>query len=94
MDTDSGFVKQQIPTVAGLLGAVAVRRLIKKFYMSRRGMEPPVDPGAPESDWRQAVMWTGVIAIGAGTGRLVARYLAGNQMEKRFGSQSRLKKAA
>ncbi len=92
MDTDSGFVKQQIPTVAGLLGAVAARRLIKKFYMSRKGMEPPVDPGTPESDWRQALMWTAVIGVGAGIGRLVARYVVGDQLDKRFGGQRRLKK--
>lgn len=93
MNNDTDFVKGQIPTVAGLLGAVAVRWAIKKLYMSRRGVEPPVDPGTPESDWRQAILWTMVIAAGAGAGRLVARYVAGEELDKRLGGQRRLKTA-
>lgn len=89
----SDFLTQKIPTITGMLGAIAVRTAMSKAYESRRGTEPPVDPGAEESGWRQAITWTAIMAAGAGVGRLLGRYLVAETLEKQASGQRNLQKA-
>lgn len=84
---DETFLRQQLPTIAGVIGAIVVRTAISKAYKDRRGTEPPVDPGAEGATWSQAIMWTAVLAAGAGAGRVLARYAVGEQVDKRLGGQ-------
>ncbi|WP_370326467.1 DUF4235 domain-containing protein [Euzebya sp.] len=91
--SDDGFLKHQLPTMAGMAGAIAVRSAISKAYQAKRGTEPPVDPGAEGATWRQAILWTAVLAAGAGVGRLLARYAVGETVDKRVGGTRELAKA-
>ncbi len=89
----SNLLTQQIPSVAGMIGAMAARSVITKAYKSRRGTEPPVDPGAEAAGWRSAIVWTAVLAAGAGVGRLVGRYVVAEQINKHVSDGPRLQKA-
>ena len=89
----SSFLTQQLPTAAGMLGAIAARSAITKAYMSKRGTEPPVDPGAEGSDWQKAITWTAIMAAGAGIGRLVGRYAVAEKLDKQLPGRRNLEKA-
>ena len=89
----SSFLTQQLPTAAGMLGAIAARTAITKAYMSKRGTDPPVDPGAEDSGWRQAITWTAIMAAGAGVGRLMGRYLVAERLDKQVAGRRELQKA-
>lgn len=91
MSDDSSFMTQQLPTLAGVAGAVAVRSAITKAYARRKGHEPPVDPGAAGATWRSAITWTAILAGGAAVGRLVARYVVAEEVDKRRAGRRRLK---
>ncbi|WP_108666652.1 DUF4235 domain-containing protein [Euzebya rosea] len=93
MSDDSSFLRTSIPTIAGMAGAMGARSAISKAYASRRGTEPPVDPGAKDASWSSAITWTAIMAAGAAVGRLVARYVAGEQVDKHFAGQRELEKA-
>lgn len=93
MSNDQTFLQQQLPSIAGMAGAIAVRSVIKKTYASRKGTEPPIDPGAEGASLSQAVLWSAVLAAGAASGRLLSRYLMGEQMDKVVGDQRSLQQA-
>ena len=93
MSDNSSFVRSSIPTLAGMAGAMGARSAISKAYASKRGTEPPVDPGAKGATWGSAITWTAVMAAGAAIGRLVARYVAGEQVDKHFAGQRELEKS-
>lgn len=93
MSDDSSFLRTSIPTIAGMAGAMGARSAISKAYASRRGTEPPVDPGAKGASWSSAITWTAIMAAGAAVGRLIARYVAGEQVDKHFAGQRELEKA-
>ncbi len=93
MSSEQSAVKTYLPSVAGMAGAMAVRSAITKAYAARNGTEPPVDPGAEGAGWRQAIGWTALMASGAAVGRLVSRYVVGEQLDKRLGGTRELKDA-
>lgn len=50
----------------------AVRRGLRATWRRSRGSEPPAQPGAPGTDWREAVVWAAASAAGITVGELVA----------------------
>ncbi|MEE8602068.1 DUF4235 domain-containing protein [Euzebya tangerina] len=83
MSDISNVVRDHLPTLAGVASAVVVKRVISERYMATHGTEPPVDPGAPGSNWSQAILWTAILAAGGAIGRLLGRYLMAEQIGKR-----------
>jgi hypothetical protein len=92
-ESGSSFLTQQLPTAAGMLGAMAVRSAMTKAYAKRKGHEPPLDPGAEGATWGSAIAWTAVLAAGAAVGRLLARYVVAEQVDKRVAGRRELKPA-
>ncbi|HVX43218.1 MAG TPA: DUF4235 domain-containing protein [Mycobacteriales bacterium] len=42
---------------------IIVRKTLHKAWVRSRGAEPPAKPKAPESDWLEAIAWTGVSSV-------------------------------
>ncbi|MGI9016053.1 MAG: DUF4235 domain-containing protein [Euzebya sp.] len=90
MAQNTTFMTQQLPRLAGIVGAIGVRAAISRAYRSRHSSSPPVDPSTAGVGWAQAIKWTAAMAVGAAVGRLVATYAAGQQVHDRDHGQRRL----
>ncbi len=60
-------------TAAGLLGGLLARKALDgaRQKVSRRG-DVPINPGDERMSWPYALMWAGVVGIGASLGRILA----------------------
>jgi hypothetical protein len=59
---------------AGIAGAIVARKLIDRvrLHASDRG-DVPLNPGDERMSWPYALVWAGVVGIGASVGRLLAQ---------------------
>ncbi len=59
--------------VAAVAGAVIARSLLKAGWRSATGEEPPLNPDAADSTWREALAWAVVTGAIAGVARSLFR---------------------
>jgi hypothetical protein len=59
---------------AGIVGGIGARKLLDaiRHRVSRRG-DVPLNPGHERMSWPYALIWAGLIGVGASLGRLVAQ---------------------
>lgn len=57
---------------AGVLAALAVRKVMEVGWRAARHQEPPANPAAPGTGWGEALAWTTAMAAGMGAAKLVA----------------------
>ena len=87
MTTRQRFVTNELPGLAGLAGAAAIRQAISAAYEARKGVDPPTDPSLEGVTWREALLWTALLAAGAAIGRLLLHYLAGEAVNRTVGQR-------
>lgn len=92
MSATRRFIRNELPSLAGMAGAMAIRSAIGNAYEARRGHEVPVDPSLDGVRWSDAVVWTVLLAAGAAVGRLVASYAVGEAVNKTY-SQRQIAKS-
>lgn len=85
------FARNELPMLAGFAGAAIARSVIQNSYEARRGSEPPTDPSMEDVSWRDAVVWTVVLAAAGAVGRLLAQYSAGKAVTKATSEQRQQK---
>lgn len=56
--------------------AVAARQGMKVAWKAMRDDEPPENPISYDTTWRDALLWTVALALGAGVTRLVVERIA------------------
>lgn len=89
MATTTRFLTNELPSLAGMAGAALIRSSIVNAYESRKGAEPPTDPSRDGVTWREAVVWTAVLAVGAAVGRLVVNYAVGETVNRTVAQRQR-----
>jgi hypothetical protein len=72
-----------LSTIAGLVAAVAVRKIISALW--RSDTETPLNPADRRTSWSEALAWGLATAIGAAVARVVALRGAASGWEKMTG---------
>jgi len=70
---------------AGIAGAIVARKVIDRIRLraSDRG-DVPLNPGDERMTWPYALLWAGIVGVGASIGRMLAqRIVAGVWQRKR-----------
>jgi hypothetical protein len=70
---------------AGIVGAVAARKLLDRIRLraSHHGDDVPLDPADDRMSWWYAVIWAGVVGVGASLGRLAAQVIVAKVWKRR-----------
>lgn len=58
---------------SAILAAVVVRQVMQRGWQVWKGKEPPLNPDAPDVEWKEAVAWAGVTGAAVALGRVIAR---------------------
>lgn len=87
MPSATRFARDEMPSLAGMAGAALLRQVVSEAYEKRRGGPPPTDPSLDGVRWRDAVVWTVVMAAGAAVGRLVMQYAVGEAVNRATGQR-------
>jgi hypothetical protein len=69
-------------TGAGLLGAVAARRILQTTWKAFTHTDPPENPADPSVTWGRAILWTALTGAVIGVARMVALRAATNGFER------------
>lgn len=76
-------------TAIGLASAVvaglAVRNLVKAGWLAYYDEHPPLNPAAPDTSWKQAIAFTGIMGAGVGVARMLGRRMAAGAWYKMRG---------
>jgi hypothetical protein len=72
----SQMVWKAVGTGAGIVGAIAARKLLNRIgtKATHQG-DDPLNPANERVSWWYAVMWAGVVGVGASLGRLAAQFI-------------------
>jgi Protein of unknown function (DUF4235) len=62
--------------VSGAASAALVRQAAVAIWRTSRHEDPPAQPGARDVRWRDALIWTISVAVGAAVARVVAERTA------------------
>ena len=78
------LVWKGVGTVAGILGAVAARKLLDRIRVkaSHHG-DVPLNPEDERMGWPYALAWAGVVGVGASLGRMVAQIIVAKVWKRR-----------
>jgi hypothetical protein len=71
-----------VATGAAWLAGWAIEKAARTGWRSMTGDEPPDDPESPETDWRDALLWTATTSVALGVGRLISKRLAAAGWQK------------
>ena len=58
---------------SAVIASYATRNLLRAAWRTFTDDDPPLNPEAEETEWREAVTWTVVVGVAAALTRLVAR---------------------
>jgi hypothetical protein len=56
----------------GYVASRAIDAAARRGWKALRGAEPPDDPQSPDTEWRDALLWTAAFSLVAGVGQLLA----------------------
>jgi hypothetical protein len=54
----------------------AIDKAARRGWRSVTGDEPPESPESPDTDWKDALLWTAATSVALGLGRLLSRRVA------------------
>lgn len=75
-----------VALASGVASAVAVRQAAVALWRTTRHEDPPKHPGVRDVRWRDALIWTVSVAIGAAVARVVAERTAAAAWKMATGS--------
>ena len=73
-------------TVTGILSGMATRTLLKTGWKKVRGGDPPTNPAAPGTSWKEALTWAAASGVAMAVTRLVAQRGAAEAWKAELGS--------
>jgi hypothetical protein len=59
--------------LSGIIAGALTRRLLVALWSRTTGSEPPANPAAPGTHWREALVWAGASGVALAVTRLVAQ---------------------
>ncbi len=72
-------------TVVAIVAGIVARKAIVAGWTKARKVNPPTNPAARDTEWREALAWTVATSIGVGIARLIAQRGAAAGWEKLTG---------
>lgn len=85
MTVDEERVWNTTASIAGVLAAVAVRKLISAAWENVSDVDPPLNPADRRVSWSSALSWGVAAGAGAGVARVVSQRLAAGAFERAVG---------
>ena len=76
-----------LATGSAVIAGFAARNLIKASWRAFADDDPPMNPAALDTEWKEAVTWTVATGLAAGLARLVARRGAATAWQQATGSR-------
>lgn len=76
MSDDSSRLSDVITWSGALMGAVMARKALTMLWVQVTGDEPPDNPAARGTTWRDALLWGAAAGLVAGLSRTAGRKLA------------------
>ncbi|MGH3666203.1 MAG: DUF4235 domain-containing protein [Egibacteraceae bacterium] len=73
-------------TGAGIVAGMVARKVLMAGWRKARHTDPPTNPAARETEWKEALAWTVATGIGVAIARLVAQRGAAAGWEKFTGA--------
>jgi len=70
-------------TLAGILGAVLVRKMLDRMNVKAAELGDDPNPGKRRLGWGYAFLWAGVVGVGATAGRLGAQAVVARLWKRR-----------
>lgn len=68
----SNVVWKVVALTSGVLSAKITRKLLDKTWAKTRGGDPPRNPAAPGTEWKEAIAWS----VASGTALALTRMVA------------------
>jgi hypothetical protein len=65
-----------VAVISGVASAALVRQIAFAVWRTSRHDDPPTHPAARDVSWRDALIWTVSVAVGAAVARVVAERAA------------------
>lgn len=73
-------------TLAAVVTGIVARKLIGSIWTKALKSDPPTNPAARNTEWREALAWTVASGLGVGVARLIAARGAAGAWEKATGA--------
>ena len=70
---DKRFLWKVVGTVSGLATGMATRAVLQMVWKRVRGGDPPTNPAAPGTSWKEALVWAASSGGAMAVTRLVAQ---------------------
>ncbi len=72
-------------TGAGIVGAIVARKLLDRVRVgtSHLGEDVPLNPADERQSWWYALVWAGIVGVGASLGRLAAQVIVAQVWKRR-----------
>jgi NADPH:quinone reductase-like Zn-dependent oxidoreductase len=75
-----------VGTLTGILSGMATRTVLKAVWKRVKGGDPPTNPAAPGTSWKEALVWAASSGVAMAVTRLVAQRGAAEAWKKELGS--------
>lgn len=82
---DGAFTWKVLGTLSAVTAGVAARKLLVAGFTKTTGKNPPANPEAPDTSWREAVGWAVLSGAAMGLARMLATRKAANFYRKATG---------
>jgi hypothetical protein len=67
------LVWRGVGMVAGIAAAFVTRKILRGAWQASTGTDPPANPAAPGTTWREAISWAVASGVAVAVARLVAQ---------------------
>lgn len=71
---------------SGLVAARITRKVVDAAWRKTKGGDPPRNPAAPGTEWKEAVTWAVASGIALGIARMLSTKVAASAWQKTTGS--------
>lgn len=75
-----------VGTVSGVAAGMATKALLRSLWRRVRGGDPPTNPAAPGTSWREALLWAASSGVAMAVTRLVAQRGAAEAWKAEMGT--------
>ena len=83
---DKRLLWKMIGTVSGLAAGMATKAALRTCWKRVRGGDPPTNPAAPGTSWKEALVWAASSGVAMAVTRLVAQRGAAEAWKKETGT--------
>jgi len=84
--TDKRVWWKVVGSVSGIAAGMATKALLRGAWRKARGGDPPANPAAPGTSWKEALVWAASSGVAMAVTRLVAQRGAAEAWKAELGS--------